>query len=127
MAFPGARDYRSHMLHASCHCGAVRIDVSRAPRSLTECTCSICRRLGARWAYYTRPALRFHHAKGALAGYTYKTHTFRYCHCRRCGCVTHYERVGTADDNRVALNARMIDPPEAIAAVKVRVLDVRRI
>ena len=46
------------MLHASCHCGAVQTEVSRKPQSLTECTCSICRRYGARWAYCTRKTTR---------------------------------------------------------------------
>ena len=38
-------------LTASCHCGAVRIEVQRAPRTLTGCNCSVCRRHGALWAH----------------------------------------------------------------------------
>ena len=40
------------MLTATCHCGAVRVDVPRKPRRLTSCNCSICRRYGTLWAYY---------------------------------------------------------------------------
>ena len=38
------------MIEAACHCGAVRLSVPSAPDTVTECNCSICRRLGARWA-----------------------------------------------------------------------------
>ena len=37
------------MLTATCHCGAVRVDVPRRPRSLTNCNCSVCRRYGTLW------------------------------------------------------------------------------
>ena len=39
------------MLTATCHCGAVGVDVPRRPRRLTSCNCSICRRYGTLWAY----------------------------------------------------------------------------
>jgi hypothetical protein len=37
------------MLYASCHCGAVLLEIARKPRQLTECNCSICRRYGGLW------------------------------------------------------------------------------
>ena len=40
------------MIEASCHCGAVRIEVAERPAQLTACNCSLCRRLGTLWAYY---------------------------------------------------------------------------
>jgi hypothetical protein len=46
------------MLHASCHCGTVRLEIARKPRTPTECNGSICGRLGARWAYCSRTAVR---------------------------------------------------------------------
>src|SRR5688572_27281889 len=33
------------MIRASCHCGAVTIDLAARPERLTSCNCSICRRL----------------------------------------------------------------------------------
>ena len=41
------------MIEAACHCGAVKLSVPARPDTVTECNCSICRRLGARWAYYS--------------------------------------------------------------------------
>lgn len=40
------------MIQVACHCGAAALTVPSAPADVTECNCSICRRLGARWAYY---------------------------------------------------------------------------
>ena len=63
--FPGREE---PMIDVACHCGAVRLTVPRAPVEVTECNCSICRRLGARWAYYA-PASpdRSHMPQGAVA------------------------------------------------------------
>jgi hypothetical protein len=43
---------QADVLEASCHCGAVRITIPRKPEYLIECSCSICRRNGALWAFY---------------------------------------------------------------------------
>ena len=40
-----------------CHCGNLRLCASREPDDLTQCNCSICRRLGALWAYANRDDL----------------------------------------------------------------------
>ncbi len=43
------------MVEATCHCGAVRVEVPRPPQDVEvkECNCSICRRTGAVLAYYS--------------------------------------------------------------------------
>jgi len=46
------------MIEASCHCGAVRIEVPSAPETVTSCNCSICRRYGVLWAYYQPQSVR---------------------------------------------------------------------
>ena len=38
------------MLTATCHCGAVKIEVPRTARTLTARNCSLCVRYGALWA-----------------------------------------------------------------------------
>jgi len=40
------------MIEASCHCGSVRLEVDDTPETVTDCNCSLCRRLGGLWAYY---------------------------------------------------------------------------
>ena len=59
------------MLTASCHCGAIRLEVSRTPRMLTDCNCSICRRYGALWAYYKATSVRVLRAPKATSVYSW--------------------------------------------------------
>src|SRR5258708_1459809 len=96
-------------VHASCACGAVRIEVARKPPKLTQCNCSICRRYGALWAYYTRRSVRIVAESGALRVYARRKSGLRFHHCATCGCVTHYERPKRGPDVTVAVNGRIMD------------------
>lgn len=110
------------MLKASCHCGAVSINVMRKPRTLTECNCSICRRYGAAWAYYSRKTAQLMSSPDVVSGYTWGSRRLEFYHCKSCGCLTHYESVEKKEDSRVAVNARMFEPSQ-IAAVRRRKFD----
>ena len=110
------------MLHAACHCGAVRIEIRNKPRSLTQCTCSICRRYGARWAYCTRKTARVCCEPGAVAAYSWGKKKLAFYHCTTCGCVTHYESIAGSENSRIAVNARMMSPAD-IDGVKLKTFD----
>lgn len=111
------------MLSTSCVCGAVRLEVDERPQSLVECNCSVCRRYGARWAYYPSSALKItadgdrlqrYHRHGGLA----------FVHCVTCGCVSFFEPVARASDAvRIGVNMRMIDDPSTLAGLAVIRLD----
>ena len=73
------------MIRASCHCGAVVIEADRAPRGFTECNCSICRRLGARWAYYTRKSVRIVAGAEQVAAYVWGDKRIEFYRCQACG------------------------------------------
>ncbi len=111
------------MLSASCHCGAVSLEIDRKPRSLTDCNCSICRRYGALWAYYTRKSVRVSCAPGSMSIHAWGRRSLEFHHCRTCGCVMFHECSEKAGEStRVGVNARMMDPEE-IAHPRVRRLD----
>jgi hypothetical protein len=109
------------MIEASCHCGAVRMEVAERPQQLTSCNCSICRRLGVLWAYYHPDQVTFLRGRGATVPYVQGDRTLAIHHCPTCGCVTHWESLKTEVD-RMAVNAQLIDPAE-IADVRVRRFD----
>jgi len=109
-------------MHASCHCGAVEIDISADLRSLTECTCSICHRYGAQWAYCTRETAKVSCDPDAITAYAWDDKTLEFYHCNFCGCLTHYESVEKNADGRIAVNARMI-PLADISGLRVRTFD----
>jgi hypothetical protein len=110
------------MLTASCHCGAVTIEVSRRPRSLTRCTCSICHRYGALWAYCTRKTARVFAAQGSITAYLWNDKVIEFYHCNECGCLTHYESIEKSPQSRVAVNARMLLPAD-ISGARIRTFD----
>ena len=110
------------MYSASCHCGAVELEIDEKPESLTQCTCSICHRLGAQWAYYTRQQVRVTGPSDARKAYMWGDKCIEFYHCKSCGCTTHYESVEKDADSRIAVNSRMMRRGD-IAGIRVRTFD----
>ena len=102
------------MASATCHCGAVQIDMAFKPDSLTECTCSICRRYGARWAYGNRGNVTVRCEPDAVTAYVWGDREIEFYHCTTCGCLTHSESVDKGADSRIAVNARMLAPDDLV-------------
>ena len=110
------------MLTATCHCGAVRVDVPRRPRSLTNCNCSICHRYGTLWAYYKASEVLVSAAPGAMREYVWGDKLLRFVRCGSCGCVMHWERIAPAASSRMGVNGRNFDPAQ-LSDVRIRRLD----
>lgn len=110
------------MVTATCHCGAIRIHVGRAPRTVTSCNCSICRRYGALWAYCSPTTVRIGAPRGGLARYAWRHKVRTYFRCKRCGCVTHYKYRKQGRGYPVAVNATNFEPA-VLKAARVRMLD----
>jgi hypothetical protein len=109
-------------ISATCHCGAVRIHVARAPTTLTSCNCSICRRYGALWAYFGASSVRVEAPPGGLASYSWRRKVRTYFRCKRCGCVTHYRYRKTGPGNPIAVNATNFEPA-VLRGARIRKLD----
>lgn len=110
------------MFTATCHCNKIRIVIPELPPCVTACNCSICRRYGALWAYFTRDQIRLDADAEALAGYRWGDCTIDFWHCTCCGCVTHYTSVTEEPGSRFAVNARML-PLEVMQNLTVRHFD----
>lgn len=106
---------------ATCHCGAVVLEVPDAPEKVTSCNCSICRRLGAIWSYYPPEQVKVSAASDALHGYVQGDRTLTTWRCATCGCPTHWTAFDPAL-GRMAVNARLM-PPEVLASAKIRRFD----
>jgi hypothetical protein len=107
------------MIESSCHCGAVRLQIETAPEQVTDCNCSICRRYGVLWAYYSPAQVRIH--SGGTDIYMWDDRAIEFHRCKTCGCVTHWAPVDKSID-RMGVNARLM-PPDVRAAARVRRLD----
>ncbi|HKD23283.1 MAG TPA: hypothetical protein VKB71_14805, partial [Rhizomicrobium sp.] len=91
------------MTQSSCHCGAVRVEVPGTPSELKDCNCSICRRNGTLWAYYSPKVVR---VSGATDIYMWGDRMLELHRCKVCGCVTHWAPVDKTYD-RMGVNARL--------------------
>ncbi len=108
-------------MNASCHCGAVSWALAQRPEKLTQCNCSICRKLGALWAHAPisgvtlsgGPTVKYIRADcdGGLAFHS----------CASCGCTTHWENL-SEDGTIMAVNVRLSDPQE-VQDIPVRQFD----
>jgi hypothetical protein len=106
------------MIEASCHCGGLRMEVATAPDTVTDCACSICRKKGALWAYYSPKDVRLIPAQGATQIYMWGDRMIEFHTCKTCGCTTHWAPADKTYD-RMAVNARLMDP-EVIAKAHLR-------
>jgi hypothetical protein len=110
------------MIKGTCHCGAVTFNAPRKPEWLTECNCSICRRIGAKWAHFDQQDVEIMIPKDGTIGYvqgdkTLVTHT-----CKQCGCTTHWLGIDPEAGGRMAVNFRMCEPSD-IKDIPVRHFD----
>jgi hypothetical protein len=110
------------MIEAVCHCGATRLEVPYAPRRLTSCNCSICRRNGALMAYYKASAVRLKYRLRDVQKYSWGDRDLRFVRCRHCGCILHWEQAKGRWRDRMGVNARNFDP-KVIAKTRVRRFD----
>jgi hypothetical protein len=81
---------------------------------LNDCTCSICRRLGALWAYYSPRQVRI---SGATDIYLWNHRVIEFHSCKVCACTTHWSPVDKSYD-RMGVNARMMSP-DVVAAARI--------
>lgn len=108
-------------VESSCHCGAVRLEIAKPPETVTDCNCSICRRYGALWAYYSPTQVRIVAAADTSDMYQWGVKMIAFHRCKVCGCLTHWASSdGTLD--RMGVNARLMDL-DVLAAARVRKLD----
>ena len=108
-------------IEASCHCGQVRLEIGAELGDLTDCNCSICRRYGALWAYFTRPQVQVTAPDNAIETYMWGDRMLRFHRCKTCGCVTHWTAVDP-DAQRMGVNARLM-PPMVLAKARIRRFD----
>jgi hypothetical protein len=98
----------------SCHCGAVKIELTSAKQPaemrIGRCACSFCRRHGARTMGDPGGSVTFHAAPDALSRYRFGLGITDYLLCARCGTY---------------VGAVMEDDGRSIGIVNVNMLDIR--
>lgn len=102
----------------SCHCGAVQLSLAFPPQQVTECNCSLCRRYGVLWAYYTDAEVTVLTEPLLTDTYAGKAGHVDFHRCRDCGCVTHWVPRTKGRQQR-GVNARLL-PVAVLAAATLR-------
>jgi hypothetical protein len=84
---------------ASCHCGAVvlELDLPEGIVNPRRCDCSICRRKGAVVASVSLSGIRILQGESALRLYQFNTNTAKHYFCSICGIYTHHQRRSNPD------------------------------
>jgi hypothetical protein len=109
------------MIEATCHCGAIRIEIDGALESVNDCNCSICRRRGTLWAYFSPRKVSISPPEGATSIYMWNDRSIEFHVCKVCHCTTHWAPVDATVD-RMGVNARLM-APEVLAAARVHKSD----
>jgi len=107
------------MIKAQCHCGNIELTANYIPDTLTQCNCSICRRLAAKWVYYKSDEVKVSFQNQPSKTYIWGDKDIAFHHCPTCGCATHYTSMPNPDFDRIAVNANMLEP-NAIKNLKTR-------
>ncbi|MFQ6547196.1 GFA family protein [Aestuariibius sp. 2305UL40-4] len=100
----------------------MRFTLHDDPEWMTECNCSLCRRIGAQWVHSEAQHLTIDAAQDATLRYVQGDATLELHTCRTCGCTTHWLSLGTEPSRRVAINTRLAEP-EAVSGLPVRHFD----
>jgi hypothetical protein len=100
---------------ASCHCGAVVLELD-LPDGIVDpcrCNCSICRRKGAIVAAVPLSGLRVIQGDDVLTLYQFNTYTAKHYFCSRCGIYTHHQR--RSKPNEYGYNIACLDGVDPFA------------
>src|SRR6188508_3069844 len=84
------------MLKLSCHCGQIRIEITKRPDFINECNCTLCSKSGARWAYFHPSEVS---VEGAAKGYCREDKNDPAAEiqfCAKCGSTTHFTLTASA-------------------------------
>jgi hypothetical protein len=91
----------------SCHCGAVRFEVTTDLETIAECNCSICAKKGALLHRVEPEQFRLLAGEADLTEYRFNTGVARHLFCRHCG-IHPFGRPRLAPDKWV-INVRCLD------------------
>ncbi|MES2327272.1 MAG: GFA family protein [Pseudomonadota bacterium] len=97
-------------LVGTCHCGRVRITLSREPDSVTQCNCSLCTKSGFQGIYFASDEVKI---EGELDSYVRADSNPAYIaqqRCRHCGIITHWTPLTDPPHERIGINARLFEP-----------------
>lgn len=111
------------IIKSSCHCGALRLEISgEVPSSLTSCNCSFCRRAGGLMAYYSPTQVKVLAEPGSIHEYIWGDKSLAQVRCSKCGSLSHWRSLDPNQTDRMGVNARLFEDID-FSQIKIRRFD----
>jgi hypothetical protein len=117
---------KAQTLEASCHCGAVEVQIAKRPDYLNECNCSLCNSHGVWWGYFVPAEVKVTGKTRAYRRVDRDEPAVELHFCGVCGCTIHWtllpafhEKVG---EDRMGVNLRLFER-EALMGIELRFPD----
>lgn len=109
-------------MKATCHCGRVSVELASAPDYINLCDCSLCRKLGGAWGYFTLAEVTVSGSTSAYRRTDYPEPAVEVHFCGNCGATTHWVLTEHFEGDRVGVNMRLFTPDET-AGIEARTLN----
>lgn len=93
----------------SCHCGAVRYEVTTDLASVIACNCSMCGRAGTLLSFVSADKFKLLSSEDSLSDYQFNTHNIHHTFCRVCGIKSFAKGKDKHGDETRAINARCLE------------------
>ena len=112
---------------SNCACGAVSVSIDTKPDFIHDCNCSLCRKSGGAWGYFSSASLKtsgetISYSRGdrAVPGVAIRS-------CSICAVTTHWVlteafKKQNPDADQVGVNMKLFDPDD-LQGVEVRFPD----
>jgi hypothetical protein len=94
-----------------CLCGAVDLELPRAPDHINHCDCTACLPIGATWGYFTLGELRVT-AVTRFVRSDIDDPVLAFHFCPVCGSETHWAPLQGGAGSRIGVNMRLFEPAE---------------
>lgn len=75
----------------NCICGAVSVSVDTKPEFIHDCNCSLCRKAGAAWGYFTSALVKTSGETTSFVRRDKRDAGSKVHSCKTCGATTHFE------------------------------------
>jgi hypothetical protein len=96
----------------SCHCGAVKYEVTTDLASVMECNCSHCARKGFLLSFVAVEQFRLLQGQDALGEYRFNKHKIEHLFCKTCGVQSFMRGKRPDGADVIGLNVRCLEGVE---------------
>lgn len=91
----------------SCHCNAVKFDITTNFTKVAQCNCSFCKRRHAKMVLEKKESIKITEGAENLTLYQFNTNIAKHHFCKKCGIFVYSNR--RFDPDGIAVNVGCID------------------